>query len=159
MRVRVNEMRVMVTVNFIGRTFKETVASCTMTSFSAMDITVAINSNCEIEINITIHTLALLSMCQNNYYSIVTLITPFGSSLPVMFIVSCILFGQLSIIAANSPDVRKQYPSVCEGEGEGEGETRVAVIMPSVPFIVIVIIQFYTHALQFVLAPSTLPET
>ena len=52
MRVRVNEMRVMVTVNFIGRTFKETVASCAMTSFSAMDITVAINSNCEIEISI-----------------------------------------------------------------------------------------------------------
>ena len=94
-------------------------------------------------------------MYQNNYYSIVTLITPFGSSLAVMFVVCCILFGQLSIIAANSPDVRKQYPFVCEGEGE----TRVAVIMPSVPFIVIVIIQFYTHALQFVLAPSTLPET
>ena len=70
-----------------------------------MDITVAINSNCEIETNITIYMLALLSMCQHNYYSIVTLITPFGSSLATMFVVSFVLFAQLSIIAANTSQV------------------------------------------------------
>ena len=63
-----------------------------MTLFSTMDITVAINSNCEIEINITIHTLALLSMNQNTYYSIVTLTTPFGSSVqPCSFLLASYL--------------------------------------------------------------------
>ena len=99
LRVRVG---VRVTVNVILRTFKETVSSCAMTLFSAMDITVAINTNCEIEINITIHTLALLSMCQNTYYGIVTLITPFVFSLATLFVVSCTLFGQPSIIVANT---------------------------------------------------------
>ena len=32
-----------------------------------MCVTMAININCEIEINITIHVPALLSVCQNNY--------------------------------------------------------------------------------------------
>ena len=100
-----NEMRVMVTVNFIGRTFAETVASCAMTLFSAIDITVAINSNCEIEINITIHTLALLSMNQNTYYSIVTFIRLLVSSLTTMFVVSCIVFALLSIIDESTRDV------------------------------------------------------
>ena len=81
-----------------------------MTLFSLMDITVAINSNCEIEINITIHTLALLIMCQNSYYQIVTLITPFGSSIATMFVVSCILFVEVSIIAANTSIVLQLYP-------------------------------------------------
>ena len=83
-----------------------------MTLFSAMDITLAINSNCEIEINITIHTLALFSMCENNYYSIVTFITAFGSSLATMFIVSCILFALLSIIAASTSQVPQRYTSI-----------------------------------------------
>ena len=83
-----------------------------MTLFSAMDITVAINSNCEIEINITIHTLALLSMCQNNYYSIITFITSFGLSLATMFVVSSILFAQLSIIAASTSQVPQQNTSI-----------------------------------------------
>ena len=75
-----------------------------MTLFYAMHITVAINSNCEIEINITIHTLALLSMCQNSYYSIITFIIPFGSFVETMLVVSCILFALLCIIAASTPD-------------------------------------------------------
>ena len=83
-----------------------------MTLFSAMDITLAINSNCEIERNITIHTLALLSMCQNNCYSIITFITSFGSSLATMFVVSCILFAQLSIIAASTSQVPQQNTSI-----------------------------------------------
>ena len=83
-----------------------------MTPFSVMNITVAINSNCQIEINITIHTLALLSMCQNNYYSIITFITSFGSSLATMFVVSCILFAQLSIIAACTSQVPQRNISI-----------------------------------------------
>ena len=42
-----------------------------MTLFSAMDITIAINANCEIEINITIHAPTLLSVCQNSYYQMI----------------------------------------------------------------------------------------
>ena len=83
-----------------------------MTLFSAIDITVAINSSCEIEINITIHTLALLSMCQNNYYSIITFITSFDSSFATMFVVSCILFAQLSIIAASTSQVPQRNTSI-----------------------------------------------
>ena len=83
-----------------------------MTLFFSMDITVAINSDCEIEINITIHTLALLSMYQNNYYNIITFITLFGSSLATMFVVSCILFAQLSIIAASTSQVPQQNTSI-----------------------------------------------
>ena len=41
---------------------------------SAMDITVAINSDCEIEINITIHVPALLSVCRNNYYEMILIV-------------------------------------------------------------------------------------
>ena len=83
-----------------------------MTLFSAMDITVAINSNFEIEMNNAIHTLALLSMSQNSYYSVITFITPFVSSLATMFVVSCILFALLSIIAANTSQVPQQYTSI-----------------------------------------------
>ena len=83
-----------------------------MTRFSTMDITVAINSNCEIEINITIHTLALLSMNQNTYYSIVTFIRLFVSSLATMFVVPCILFALFSIIAANTSQVPQRYTSI-----------------------------------------------
>ena len=42
-----------------------------MALFSAIDIPVAINTNYEIEINITIHAPALLSMCQNSYYQMI----------------------------------------------------------------------------------------
>ena len=77
-----------------------------------MNVTMAINTNCEIEIDITMHTLTLLSMCQNNYYSITTFITPFGSSLATMFVVSRILFALLSIIAASTPDIPYQYTSI-----------------------------------------------
>ena len=84
-----------------------------MTLFFAMNITMAININCEIERSITIHTLALLSMFQHNYYSIVTLIRPFGSSLATMFVVTCILFALLSIIAANTSQVSQQDTFIC----------------------------------------------
>ena len=44
-------VRVRVTVNFIRRTFKETVAFCAMTLYFAMYITMAIDSNCDIELS------------------------------------------------------------------------------------------------------------
>ena len=64
-------------VNFIRRTFNEIPSSHAMILFSAMDITMAANTNREIEINLTIHTLALLCICQNTNYTIVTLISLF----------------------------------------------------------------------------------
>ena len=77
-----------------------------------MDITIAIKINCQRERSITMHTLTLLCICQNSEYTIVTVITPFGSSLATMFVVCCILFAQLSIIAENTPDVLQQYTSI-----------------------------------------------
>ena len=48
-----------------------------MTLFSAMNITMAINTHCEIEISIATHTVTLLRMCENTYYEIATLISLF----------------------------------------------------------------------------------
>ena len=58
---------VRVTVNFIGTNFQVITSSLSEMLLSAMDITVAINSDCEIEINITICGPTLLNMCQNSY--------------------------------------------------------------------------------------------
>ena len=87
-------------------------SSRSKTLFSAIDITIAINTNYEIEINNTIHAPTLLSMCQNSYCGIVALITPFGSSITIMFVVSCILFALLSIIVASTSKVPQQYISI-----------------------------------------------
>ena len=51
--------------------FWRIVSSHSKTLFSAMNLTTAINTNCEIEINIIIHTPALLSICQNSYYKVI----------------------------------------------------------------------------------------
>ena len=56
-----------VTVNFIGTNFQVVAFSLSEMLLSAMYITVAINSDCEIEINITICAATLLNMCQNSY--------------------------------------------------------------------------------------------
>ena len=47
--------------------FWKTMSSHSKTLFSAMNVTMAISTNCEIEINISIHIPALLSVCQNRY--------------------------------------------------------------------------------------------
>ena len=47
--------------------FWRIVSSRSKTLFSAMNVTMAISINCEIEINISIHVPALLSACQNSY--------------------------------------------------------------------------------------------
>ena len=83
-----------------------------MTLLFAMYITMAINSNCQIEISITIDTLTLLCTCRNSYSQIVTLIKPFGCSLATVLVVSCILFALLSIIAANTSQLPQQYISI-----------------------------------------------
>ena len=103
--MRVDVVRVRVTVNFIGTNFWVIVSSSSMILCFAMSIAMAIDINCQIERSITIHTLTLLCICQNSYYQIVVLITPFGSSLATMFVISCILFALLSIIAASTPDI------------------------------------------------------
>ena len=64
-------------VNFIGSNFWEMASSRSKTLFSAMNVTMVIDINCEIVITITIHGLALLSIFQNSYYQIVTLISLF----------------------------------------------------------------------------------
>ena len=51
--------------------FWRIVSSHSKTLFPAMNLTTAINTNCEIEINITIHTPALLSICQHGYYQVI----------------------------------------------------------------------------------------
>ena len=98
-------------MNFIETNFLVIASSLSETLLSAMDTTVAINTNREIEIS-KLHTLALLSMCQNTHYGIVTLITPFGSSIATMFVVSCILFALLSIIVASTSKVPQQCTSI-----------------------------------------------
>ena len=40
-----------------------------------MNDTIAISINCEIEINITVHVAALLSVCRNNYYEMIIIAT------------------------------------------------------------------------------------
>ena len=40
-----------------------------------MNVTMAINIKCEIEINSVIHVPALLSMCQNSYYQMIFIAT------------------------------------------------------------------------------------
>ena len=77
MRVRVNEVRVMVMVNFIGINFRVVAFSHSGAVLSAMDITITVNTDREIDINITIHAPALLSISQNGYCQIVTLISLF----------------------------------------------------------------------------------
>ena len=42
-----------------------------MALFFAIGINITINTNCEIEINITIHAPVLLTMCENSYYQII----------------------------------------------------------------------------------------
>ena len=76
-RVRVNEVRVMVMVNFIVTNFRVLASSHSGTVLSAMDITITVHTDGEIDINITIHAPALLSIFQNIYYQSVTLISVF----------------------------------------------------------------------------------
>ena len=57
--------------------FGEIASSHSKTLFCAVDVTIAINTNREIEITIAIGAPTLLSMCQNSYYQIVTLISLF----------------------------------------------------------------------------------
>ena len=105
-------MKVRVKLNFIETNFQVITSSHSETLFFAMEIIIAINTNREIKISIAIHTAALLSISQNSYYQIVTFITPFVCSLTTMFVVSCILFAQLSIIAANTSQVPQQNTSI-----------------------------------------------
>ena len=72
-----NEVRVMVMVNFIGINFRILAFSHSGALLSAMDITITVNTDREIDINITIHAPALLSISQNSYYQSVTLISLF----------------------------------------------------------------------------------
>ena len=80
--------------------------------FSAVETTIAINTNRQIERNITIHTLVLLSICPNTHSSIVTLISLFCPAVATMFILSFILFVWLSMISANTSEVPQQYISI-----------------------------------------------
>ena len=77
-----------------------------------MKITIVINTNHQIESNITIHTLVLLGIYQNTHSSIVTLISLFFPAVATMFVVSCILFALISIISANTSEVLQQYISI-----------------------------------------------
>ena len=75
---------VRVTVNFIGTNFRVIASSHSETLLSAMDITIAVNTDREIDINITIRVLGLLSSCQNSYYQIIFIFT-----LILLFLVCC----------------------------------------------------------------------
>ena len=77
-------VRVTVTVNFIGTNFLVIASSHSETLLSAMDITIAVNTDREIDINITIHVPGLLSSCQNSYYQIIFIFT-----LILLFCVCC----------------------------------------------------------------------
>ena len=55
-------------VKFIGTNFQIIASSHSESLLSAMYITIVGNTDREIEVNITIHAPALLSMCQNSYY-------------------------------------------------------------------------------------------
>ena len=72
-----NEVRVMVMVNFIGTNFRVLASSHSGAVLSGRDITVTVNTDREIDINITTHAPALLSISQNSYYQIVALISLF----------------------------------------------------------------------------------
>ena len=63
-----------VTLNFIGTNFRVIASSRSKPLFSAIDITIAINTNYEIEINNTIHAPTLLSVCQNSYYQMIFIV-------------------------------------------------------------------------------------
>ena len=80
-RVRVDEVRIRVTVNFIGTNFWVIVSLFSMILCFTMSIAMAIDINCQIERSITIHTRTLLCTCQNSNYQIVALITPFACCL------------------------------------------------------------------------------
>ena len=80
-----------------------------MALFSAIHISVAINTNCEIEINITIHAPALLSMCQNSYYYIIFIVNFISLLFAVtaaMLVPSRMIFTRFSIVA---PILLKYY--------------------------------------------------
>ena len=70
-------VRVRVRVWFIETKFYEIASSDSKTLFSVMNVTMIININREIQITVTIFTLALVSVCRNTYYSIITLISLF----------------------------------------------------------------------------------
>ena len=70
-------MTVTVTVNFIGINFRVLASSHSGAVLSAMDITITVNTDREIDINITIHAPALLNISQNSYYQSVTFISLF----------------------------------------------------------------------------------
>ena len=68
--------------NFYRKKFLE---NCVLTlnkrCFSAMNVTMPINTNCEIEINVTIRAPTLFSVCQSSYYGmifVVNFISLFG---------------------------------------------------------------------------------
>ena len=66
-----------VRVSCIETKFYEIASSGSKTLFSVMNVTIAININREIQITVTIFTLALVNIYRNTYYSIVTLISLF----------------------------------------------------------------------------------
>ena len=72
-----NEVRVMVIVNFIGTNFRVLASSQSGAVLSGMDIPITVNTDREIDIDITIHAPTQLSISQNSYCQIVTLISLF----------------------------------------------------------------------------------
>ena len=72
-----DEVGVSVMVNCTGTNFRVLASSHSETLSSAMNITIAINADREIEITIGMHARALLCISQNGYYQIVTLISLF----------------------------------------------------------------------------------
>ena len=66
-----------VRVSCIETKFYEIASSDSKTLFYVMNVTMAININREIQITVTIFIHALVSVCRNTYYSIVTLISLF----------------------------------------------------------------------------------
>ena len=59
----------------MGTNFWEIASSHSETLFSAMNVTMEININCEIEINIIIHAPTLLSVCQSTYYEMICIVS------------------------------------------------------------------------------------
>ena len=108
-RVRVNEVKVMVMVNFIGINFRVLASSHSGAVLSAMDITITVNTAREIDINITIHGSALLSISQNSYYQTVTLISlfcPFHCKhVPLFYHDNCSFFYSCS----NTSEIQQPY--------------------------------------------------
>ena len=64
-------------VNFIGINFRVLAFSHSGAVLSGMDITITVNTDREIDINITIHAPTLLSISQNSHSQIVTFISLF----------------------------------------------------------------------------------